>query len=422
MNPWRGIRVEKQRLTRVTAFSVWCLFLAGFPAQAARQLGIDVSNHQGAGINWSTVKNADGITFAWAKATEGFTFNDADFSINETNAKAAGVFIGAYHFARPDNQIGLAGADQEASHFWSIASPYIKGGNAYLMPMLDIEQDPVTLTAAGYTKTTLSQWVNRWCNDIKADAAAAGLNVTPVVYTYISFASAWLDSTVAQSWPLWMASYNGQNPQTGVPNATSPWQTGAWQFWQYNDTGVAPGDADVLNGDADVLKDYIVGSPGRFNDGTLIKTTASVKAWDSSAANGTFVTEPAGALGTVLQGPVYGNSYQRWQIRYADGHTGWSAEDFLNFPDATLPGDFNGDGTVNDADYVIWRKGESRNPNSTTDYNAWRQHFGQVGGAGVSVGGSVPEPAGVLLLSLAALLSIFGGRRRSATVVGQLPG
>jgi GH25 family lysozyme M1 (1,4-beta-N-acetylmuramidase) len=319
-------------LTRVLVSSISCLIVAVVataPARAARQLGIDVSSYQGSGINWSTVKNTDGITFAWAKATEGLTVNDADFTINESHAKTAGVFIGAYHYAHPELHLGTAGADQEAAHFWSIASPYIKGGNAYLMPMLDIEQD-LSAASPAYTKTTLSQWVNRWCSDITADAASAGLTVTPLVYSYISYSSTWLDSTVAQSWPLWMANYNGQSPQTGAPNGTSPWQTGAWQFWQYNDTGVAPGDADVLNGDADTLKDYIIGSPGRFNDGSLVKTTASLKAWDSSAANGTYVTEPAGEIGTILQGPIYGNSYQRWQIHYNDGHTGWSAEDFLD--------------------------------------------------------------------------------------------
>ena len=126
-----------------------------------------------------------------------------------------------------------------------------------------------------------------------------------------------------------MANYNGQNPQTGAPNATSPWQAGVWQFWQYNDTGVAPGDADVLNGDANVLKDYIIGSTGRFAGGSHVQATTSVKAWDSSAANGSFVMEPAGENGTVLQGPIYGGSFQRWQILYNDGHTGWSAEDSL---------------------------------------------------------------------------------------------
>ena len=46
-----------------------------------------------------------------------------------------------------------------------------------------------------------------------------------------------------------------------------------------------------------------------------------------------------------------------------------------------FPGDFNGDGSVNAADYVVWRKGlgTAYTPN---DYNVWRAHFGQTAGSG----------------------------------------
>src|SRR6266436_8221310 len=125
---------------------------------AQRPLGIDVSGHQGSGIDWTSVQGS-GVTFAWAKATEGIGFADVDFTINETNAKAAGVLIGAYHYARPDLNLGTAGADQEAAWFWSIAKNYIKGGGSYLLPMLDIEQ--ALTNTPPYTKTTLSSWVNQ---------------------------------------------------------------------------------------------------------------------------------------------------------------------------------------------------------------------------------------------------------------------
>src|SRR3954466_14755025 len=85
-------------------------------SQAQRPLGIDVSNHQGPSVDWASVRGS-GVTFAWAKATEALTFNDADFTINATNAKAAGVYFGAYHFAHPTNS-----PTSEAAHFWSIAS------------------------------------------------------------------------------------------------------------------------------------------------------------------------------------------------------------------------------------------------------------------------------------------------------------
>src|SRR3954471_21865100 len=88
-----------------------CLFLFLLMANqllAQRPLGIDVSAHQGAGVNWASVKGANYV-FAWAKATEGNGFQDADFLINATNAQNAGVVFGAYHYARYDLNPGLTG-------------------------------------------------------------------------------------------------------------------------------------------------------------------------------------------------------------------------------------------------------------------------------------------------------------------------
>src|SRR3954464_10212943 len=110
-------------------------------ALAQRPLGTDVSSYQSASLNWSSLKS-NGIVFAWAKATEGLTVNDADYTTFEANARAAGVLIGSYHFAHPELHIGPAGADQEAAHFWSIASNYIKSGGAHLMPTLDSPKLP----------------------------------------------------------------------------------------------------------------------------------------------------------------------------------------------------------------------------------------------------------------------------------------
>src|SRR6267142_5026259 len=86
-------------------------------ALGQKPLGIDVSHYQGT-INWSSVAGA-GITFAWAKATEGAASggDDAYFSGNAANAKTAGVPIGAYHFAHSELNTPAA----EAAHFWSVA-------------------------------------------------------------------------------------------------------------------------------------------------------------------------------------------------------------------------------------------------------------------------------------------------------------
>jgi hypothetical protein len=64
---------------------------------------------------------------------------------------------------------------------------------------------------------------------------------------------------------------------------------------------------------------------------------------------------------------------------------------------ALLAGDFNADGNVDGADYVLWRKDPNAHggPNG---YNTWRQNFGGPQGAGSSsVSGAVPEPASTAL-------------------------
>jgi hypothetical protein len=59
-------------------------------------------------------------------------------------------------------------------------------------------------------------------------------------------------------------------------------------------------------------------------------------------------------------------------------------------PLAEVPGDFNGDGTVDAADYVVWRKGTA----TQEDYALWRMNFGLTSQPpGASLGSAlVPEP------------------------------
>lgn len=249
------------RCMKLITMAIALAFVAGSASVfAQRPLGIDVSSHQGL-PNWTSVK-ASGITYAWCKATEGLTFNDASFLYNITNARAAGVLVGAYHYARPDNQIGVTGAQQEAEHFWNVVSNHIKSDGFYMVPVLDIEAD---LTGAGYTQATLSQWVNAWCSYITNRAASNGIILKPLVYSYVSYSSTWLNSTVT-NWPLWMAQYPSGvlNPQTGAPSGTAPWATSNWQFWQYSSTGTVAGvsgncDLDVFNGTSNGLYAFVIG-------------------------------------------------------------------------------------------------------------------------------------------------------------------
>ena len=90
---------------------------------------------------------------------------------------------------------------------------------------------------------------------------------------------------------------------------------------------------------------------------------------------------------------------------------------------AGVPGDYNNDGTVNAADYVLWRKGgtlsnEVDTPGTVNaaDYTEWRARFGNVSGSGSGLGaGAVPEPTSALLALLAGLATVASWRRRSCS-------
>jgi hypothetical protein len=95
----------------------------------------------------------------------------------------------------------------------------------------------------------------------------------------------------------------------------------------------------------------------------------------------------------------------------------------LATPPAGTPGDYNGNGTVDGADYVAWRNGgplqnETVTPGSITpeDYALWRANFGITVGGGAGNGmlaSAVPEPASAsLLVAVAAMLVVSGLRTR----------
>jgi hypothetical protein len=84
-------------------------------------------------------------------------------------------------------------------------------------------------------------------------------------------------------------------------------------------------------------------------------------------------------------------------------------------------GDYNNDGTVDAADYVVWRKilGQSvmlpnrdnanSGPISIDDYETLRAQFGEAACADDENGTSVPEPSAVLLCLVS--IALFAGDR-----------
>ena len=90
-------------------------------------------------------------------------------------------------------------------------------------------------------------------------------------------------------------------------------------------------------------------------------------------------------------------------------------------PPMGVPGDYNNNGTVDAADYVLWRKGAALQNEVTTigentpdDYTEWRARFGNTSGAGSgALSAAVPEP-GTAVLTLLGLVTAGMFRRRQA--------
>jgi hypothetical protein len=141
-------------------------------------------------------------------------------------------------------------------------------------------------------------------------------------------------------------------------------------------------------------------TPTSFNANARSNLALSVFATNGTSVLATANASPAGVAESLanVNLPAAGTYYARI--------TG--ADDAIQLYELSLsvvtllPGDFNKDGTVDAADYVVWRKTNG----TPVDYNLWRSHFGQTasGGAAATIEPShtaVPEPRTVVVLLFA---------------------
>ncbi len=279
---------------RVARLLVLCclnvLLVQGSKAWAAHAAGIDVSDFQGdmSQANWNSVFNA-GKVFAWSKATEGGTFTATTFVNNMNRGTAAGIYMGAYHYAHPESN----SAATDAAHFVAVAGPYLTNG--HLRPMLDIEGNSFSLSTAD-----LSTWINTFCTYV---TDRYGMSADPMIYISGSPAGSEVNSSVT-SHGLDVAQYpssaNDPPVPTGGPSSTGVWPT--WNFWQYSShgtTATVPGiqstfvDLDVANGDLSYVQSLLIGGtapPNLFQYFDANGTTAG----SGIANNGSYTWEAAG--------------------------------------------------------------------------------------------------------------------------------
>jgi GH25 family lysozyme M1 (1,4-beta-N-acetylmuramidase) len=254
----------------------------GFRVASAQVQGIDVSANQGT-INWSSVKNG-GISFAFTKATEGVGFTDSKFAANMSAAKAAGVIIGPYHFARPDTfNTDPNDAANEANDFVDTIQSYYQGTNLTLRPVIDLEMLAGVGTPS-QEKTFLSQWMRNFIAVVHSR-----LGIDPMIYVNKDFAQNYLDSDLAQ-YPLWIVKLTSATDKNDFSLASPPtnselgiWSTNGNAFWQWswngNVGGINPVDRDAFNGTMQQLSAYITGFHAGDFDNSGVVDTADYVTW-----------------------------------------------------------------------------------------------------------------------------------------------
>jgi GH25 family lysozyme M1 (1,4-beta-N-acetylmuramidase) len=195
--------------------------------------GIDVSHWNGT-IDWMQVAES-GRRFVIMKATDGRSYVDPTYATNKAGAAAAGLAVGAYHYARPDTTEGDAVA--EADHY--VATAQLGPGN--IIPVLDLEE------RTSLPAPVRIDWAMAWLQEVKRK-----LHVHPMVYSGPNFWQTYMDDTtvIAEAgYPLWLAHWTSGTPT--VPGGN--WAGHGWTVWQWASCGSVRGmtgcvDQDRLNG------------------------------------------------------------------------------------------------------------------------------------------------------------------------------
>ncbi|GLB38231.1 putative glycosyl hydrolases family 25 [Lyophyllum shimeji] len=212
-------------------------------SKRAAPKGIDVSSYQ-PNVNWATVK-ANGVAFAYIKATEGTGYISSAFNSQYTGATKAGLIRGAYHFALPNKSSGATQANYFLAHGggWSADGITLPGA-------LDIEYNPYGATCYGLSHSAMVAWIRDFSNTYHSKTGRY-----PVIYTTTDW---WTqctgnDGSFGNTNPLWIARY-----ASSIGTLPHGWTFTS--FWQYADSGPNPGDQDIWNGDLAGLKRMAKGS------------------------------------------------------------------------------------------------------------------------------------------------------------------
>lgn len=287
--------------------------------------GVDVASWQGS-IDWATVNQSQ--EFAIVKATEGIGYQNPQYTHDIQQAKANGLTVGAYHYARP-------GSDPAAQ-----AAEFAKSYSAHqqdLPPVMDLEQTD------GLGPAQLKDWTRTF---LKETERLTGRK--PIVYTYRYFWQQDMENTTEFAhYPLWFAAYQNDVPD----NLPGGWEQMA--FWQRTGDGRVTGintpvDMNLFNGTPDQLRGFS-GFGGVLRPGEVVAADRNLG--ESNKQLIAALLAAAGAMGIMPADQAGGMAEQLGSAAGLEGDAAGALGGLVKDLGGNLPvGDLN---TMLQGDYTI---------------------------------------------------------------------
>ncbi|EFL21905.1 N-acetylmuramoyl-L-alanine amidase [Streptomyces himastatinicus ATCC 53653] len=275
--------------------------------------GIDVSAYQAA-QDWKK-HAADGLTFAFAKASEGQKTHDLKFASHVKGIRAAGLVAGAYHFAWPNQS-----AAKEAANYIAAVKPHAGPG---FLHWLDLEAYSDRRNYKGATAAQIKAYAAAWIAAVKK--AFPGQRVG--IYTSASDIAA---GHVPSGVPLWYPAYPwGAATYARAEAATRPKPSGRTvTFWQFTST---PLDRNIAYMSPSQLREWAKGAAADPDD-EAYKPPAFPTGLAPNKAKPSAVTLQRALKATgymsksVKESPNYGPATQAAVAKFHNAHPQYRAK------------------------------------------------------------------------------------------------
>lgn len=185
--------------------------------------GIDVSEHQGE-VDFNAVKN-DGVDFVVIRAGYGIGHVDKKFYANYTNAKAAGLDVGAYWYS-------YATDDDFCRQEAQSCIETIRGLTFEYPIFFDLEEQ----SQISQGKEFCSSLIDVFCNTLENAGYFSGF------YSYLGMISSVVNDYIKSRYTCWVAQWSSNCSYTGN-----------YGLWQYSATG----NIDGIQTDVDCNYCYV---------------------------------------------------------------------------------------------------------------------------------------------------------------------